>query len=129
MSITNYIVILASILIASTAAQRGFYAGSSPKGIPGVAARFRPGGSLYNPPQDVGTSSRFGDSRFGAGLNRGNQGPVSFTGNQGVASSFGAGNSISGPVVTGRFFNIIIHNQWRTYVYDPFADAWYPKRY
>ncbi|XP_028141683.1 uncharacterized protein LOC114335620 [Diabrotica virgifera virgifera] len=51
--------ILVSVLIASATAQnRPSFAGLSGKGVPDVAARFKPGGALYNPPQDV--VNRFG---------------------------------------------------------------------
>ncbi|XP_072395508.1 uncharacterized protein [Diabrotica undecimpunctata] len=167
----NYF-ILASILIASAAAQRPSYAGSSAIGVPGVAARFRPGGSLYNQaPQDVG--NRFGvavstteripidargdvnlvnriktwpdenkpfwyvnaeaiEKHRGGSLNREsnvneNQ-PIFNGGNQGVASRFDASSSQSKPDNTGNSFNMIINNQYKTYVYDPATDAWYTKR-
>ncbi|XP_072393632.1 uncharacterized protein [Diabrotica undecimpunctata] len=162
--------ILASVLIASATAQnRPSFAGLSPKGIPDVAARFQPGGALYNPPQDV--VNRFGGAdaateripvdanvdlknrintwpeenkpfwyvnaeaiqkHIGASPNRGtnvngNQ-PISDSGNQGVESRFGSSDRQSGPEVSGNSFNVIINNQWRTYVYDPITDAWYAKR-
>ncbi|XP_028141684.1 uncharacterized protein LOC114335621 [Diabrotica virgifera virgifera] len=154
--------IFASVLIASTTAQnRPSFAGLSPKGVPDVAARFKPGGALYNPPQDLGT--RFGSADaapertpvdFNVGLkNRINTWPeenkpfwyvnaeaiqkhigaspnrgTNSNGNQVFESRFGSGSSQSGPEVAGHSFNIIINNQWKTYVYDPITDAWYAKR-